>query len=174
MSAGKTTDVAQRRLETGTWPEVMAIFPYRNQKAPKVPVNEFEKLAGFYSKHGYAALTKFIELVQFEEISNQCTMSYNISLRPRYATGSEPTEEERMIGFLYTPDVLVGTRDGVGGAFVWIKNLSEVALDLAPASMQILDKIFDEVVVLMSSNKNTTTIEEILSDKPKTSKQQHS
>jgi hypothetical protein len=101
-------------------------------------------------------------------------MSFNISLRPRYATGSEPTEEERMVGFLYTPDVLVGTRDGVGGAFVWIKNLSEVALDLAPASMQILDKIFDEVVVLMSSNKNTTTIEEILSDKPKTSKQQHS
>lgn len=154
---------ARKHLAEGTWPEVMAVFGYLNPRAPKVPEQEFARLKTFYEQAKCPNIAAVVELVRLKEQEAGVTISFNLSLRRRSVPGEapEPTSENAQL-FFSCPDILVGTRRGVEGAAVWFKNFSEAIPQLAPESIQMMDKIFGEALVLLKGPSRKSTVGEMM------------
>ncbi len=154
---------ARKHLAEGTWPEVMAVFGYQNTRAPKVPAEEFDRLKALYEQANCPNMVAMIELLRLKEQEAGVTMSFNLSLRRRMVPGEAPeaTSENAWL-FFSCPDILVGTRRGVEGAAVWFKNFSEAIPQLAPESIQMMDKIFGEALVFLKGPSHTSTVGEMM------------
>lgn len=152
---------ARKQLETGTWPQVMMVFGYTNPRPPRVPEEEFEKLKTFYEQAGCQNMALFIQLVRFEEAKYNVTMSFNLSMCPRpQSENTEPTAEDVMVTFA-TPDILVGTRNGVVGAIDWFRKTSEDLSKVPPEAVQVFDKIFSEAVQVLKNPGKEATLADI-------------
>lgn len=153
---------ARKQLAEGTWPQVMMVFGYRNPKAPRATDIEFVRLKMLYEQATCPNMAAFVELVRFQEKEHNVTMSFNLSMRRRLVPGeaSEPTSETAMLLFS-CPDILVGTRYGMEGAVVWFKNFFEAMPNLAPESLQVMDKIFGEALEFLKGPSRTTTVGEM-------------
>lgn len=154
---------ARKQLAEGTWPQVMTIFGYPNPKAPRTADEEFARLKTLYGQANCPNMVAFIELVQFKEKEHDVTMSFNLSMRRRLVPGdAAPLNAESAMLLFSCPDILVGTRYGVEGAAVWFKNFSEAMPNMAPESVQLMDKIFGEAVeFLRSGTSRRTTVEDM-------------
>ncbi len=153
---------ARRRLAEGTWPQVVAVFGYANPNAPRTPEEEFIRLGAVYAQVACPNLVRFIELLRFTEQEHGVTMSFNLSLRRRLVPGDAPEPTAETVMFLFScPDILVGTRGGVEGAAVWLKNFSEAIPSLPPESVQMMDKIFGEAVEVLTGPSRATTVQEM-------------
>jgi hypothetical protein len=156
-------EVARKQLADGTWPEVMEVFGYPNPKAPRISDKEYDRLKALFEKATCPNMAAFIELLRFAEKEHGVTMSFNLSMRKRLVPGKAPQlvpENLRLFANLLfsTPDILVGTRSGIEGAAVWLKNFSEVMSNSAPESVQVLDKIFGEANELLKRPSHKTNI----------------
>jgi hypothetical protein len=149
----RITGAARKQLAEGTWGEVMAVFGYPNPRAPRTSPEEFKRFKAFYESLGYPNLAKFAETVAFEEQQNNVTMSYNLSMRTRSGNPAE---------FLMTPDIMVGTRWGIEGAAVWLKNLSEVIPEAIPETVQIFEKVFGEALKFLAQPGRKVTLDQMV------------
>ncbi len=138
---------ARKTLAEKTWPRVMAIFAYPTPKAPRASDAEFDRLKNFYEQSNCPHIAAFVDHVRFFEKEHSMSMSFSLSLRRRNTPDDTtvPTPEN-VVEFFSTPDILVGTRGGSEGAAVWLKNFSEAVPQLVPESVQVMDKIFGEVL----------------------------
>lgn len=153
---------ARKRLAEGTWPEVMQVFGYPNVNVPRASNGAFEQLANYFADAQYANLAKFVQRLQIVEQDMEVTMSFNLSLRGRSVPGTEHPTAENVARFLMVPDILMGTRWGMRGAFDWLKDLSERVSTMLPESLQILDKVIGEAVVMLANPLRQSTIGEML------------
>ena len=151
-------EIARKRLAEGTWPEVMAVFEYKNPEVVRATGEEFTRLATHFKSASYSNLARFIERLQIIEQENQMTMSFNLSLRHRLSPGTAPVDSENVANFFSTQDLLIGTRRGSRGAFYWLNELSKNMPNMHVTSIQILDKIIGEAVVLLAGPLQPTTI----------------
>ncbi len=149
------------QLETGTWPQVMAVFTYQNRRASLTEVSEFVRLTAFYEDAGLQHLASFTRLVQFEEQAQKVPVSFNFSMRPRFPPENAPSDRTHPAAFLGFPDVLVGTRNGIEGAAVWLRNFAAAVPGLVPESAQVMDKIFGEALTLLAGSSQRVTLEEM-------------
>ena len=154
---------ARKQLESKTWPEVMAVFQYRNPKALRTSDEDFAELIAFYKKSVYPNMAACIEIVQFQEKRLGIPMSFNLSLRRRDVPGevTDPTTKD-VLAFMIVPDILVGTRRGIEGAFVWFKNFSEVVSKAPPEVVQVMEKIMGEAVAMLHGPSHETTLGEMI------------
>ncbi|MDB5225242.1 MAG: hypothetical protein JWL87_194 [Candidatus Adlerbacteria bacterium] len=150
-------EAAQKQLTDGTWPQVMKVFGYQNPKAPRVPDEEFARLKALYEQAACPNLAAFVDLVRFKEKERDVTMSFNLSLRLRLASGADNAAL-----ILSSPDIMVGTRYGIEGAAVWLKNFFEAVPDSAPESVQLMDKIFGEAVEFLQGTPRQATLEDMV------------
>lgn len=153
---------ARKQLADGTWPQVMMVFGYPTPKAPRVAEEEFDRLKAFYEQAKYPNLAVFVDLVRFAEKENGVTMSFNLSTRRRLVPGDAPEVTTESVALLFSSrDILVGTRYGVEGAAVWLKNFSEAIPHMAPESVQVMDKIFGEAIEHFQGPSRKTTVAEM-------------
>jgi len=153
---------ARKQLAEGTWPQVMAVFGYANPKAPRVSDDEFVRLKKHYGQATCPNMMHFIELLHFAEKEHGVTMSFNFSMRRRLVPGETPELNAESAMLLFScPDILVGTRHGIEGAAIWLKNFSEVMPDLVPESVQVMEKIFGEALEFLKGPSRKTTVEEM-------------
>ncbi|PCH92044.1 hypothetical protein COB80_00855 [Candidatus Kaiserbacteria bacterium] len=141
QSREEAIEVARNQLAEGTWPEVMVLALYQNPDAPRTSSKEFLRLKKFFQDAGCPNMATVAELVCFEELEKGITMSFNVTLRSRQGTS-------RGGNFLSYPDLLVGTLEGDTGAGDWFRQFSKDMPRLIPEPVQIVDKIFGEVVEL--------------------------
>ena len=141
---------ARKQLDTGTWPQVMGVFGYKNPNAPRTPDEEYDRLKCLFERALCPNMVQFIEWLRFAEAENHVTMSYNFSMSWRLTAEDKPTGTLNDARLLFgCPDVLVGTRSGVEGAAVWLRNFSQAMTMMAPEPLQVMDKIFGEAVALL-------------------------
>jgi hypothetical protein len=94
---------AKRQLETGTWPQVMAVFGYETPRAPRKSVEEFNQLKGFFEKALYPNIVAFIDLLRLEEERMGVSMSFNVQLRRRSVPGEVLPTAGNVADFMSTP-----------------------------------------------------------------------
>jgi len=159
----RLVEKARKQLAEGTWPQVMAVFGYSNPNASQTTKEEYLRLKVVYEQAACPNIVQFLELLYFTEKEHRSTMSFNLSMRRRLVPGEvlEPTLDN-FVSFLSCPDVLVGTRGGSKGAAAWLKNFSEAMPNLAPESVQVMDKIFGEALEFLRGPSRTTTVDEML------------
>lgn len=154
---------ARKQLADGTWPEVMMVFSYANHKAPLTTDEEFARLKSWYEQAACPSMAQFVDLLRFAEKVNGTAMSYNFSMRRRL--GAERNQDPDSLNSVLAalcPDVLVGTRRGVDGAAVWLAMFAQVVPNLAPESVQVMDKVFGEALVFLRGTTQSVTFEELL------------
>lgn len=153
---------ARKQLADETWPQVMMVFGYPTPKSPLTADEEFTRLKTFYEQAACPNMATFIDMVRFSEKEHGVSMSFNLSMRRRITPGEAPesTLENAMLLFS-CPDILVGTRYGVEGAAVWLKNFSEAVPRLAPESVQFMDKIFGEAIEFLKGPSRKTNVAEM-------------
>ncbi|MEK7505759.1 MAG: hypothetical protein AAB597_02600 [Patescibacteria group bacterium] len=154
---------ARKQLAEGTWPQVMGVFGYRNPKAPRTPDEEFVRLKALYGRADCSNMAEFVDLVRFAEKEHGVAMSFNLSMRRRLVPGEAPESTAQNAMLLFScPDILVGTRNGLEGAAVWLKNCYEAVQHLPPESVQVMDKIFGEALGFLKGPSRMTTVEDML------------
>lgn len=155
---------ARKQLVEGTWPQVMAVFEYKNPKAPRTPDEEFALLEALYKRASCPNIATFIELVHFAEREHDVTKSFNISLCRRLVRGKIPklTAKNSISLFITCPDILVGTRGGIEGAVTWLKTFSEAMPRVPPELIQVMDKIFGEAVEFLRDPSLAMIVKEML------------
>ena len=139
---------------------MMGVFGYENPKAPRVAHEEYERLQAYFESMSCSHLASFLRLVHFNELAIGKTMSFNFSLCRRLVPGNVMQTEENLDMLFSTPDILVGTCNGIEGAAVWCKNLSESGLH--PDSLQVFNQIFGEAIAMMSNNFVRATLSEMI------------
>lgn len=152
---------ARKRLANGRWPQVVGVFQYENPKAPQTTPEEFARLQALFTQAGHVNMATFLEHLQFKEKELGVSLSFNLSMAYRLT----PEEEQRMDSFqniLGCPDMLVGTRRGVEGAAVWLKNFSEAMVTAVPENVQLVDKVFGEALVLLQNPSVSLSLGEML------------
>lgn len=152
---------ARKQLADGSWPEVMAVFAYPTPRAPRVEVAEWERLKGSFEAQKLHNMSAFVGLALMDEQAHNVTMSYNFSMRRRDEPDISKLTPQNVMAFLGTPDILVGTRMGIEGAYVWLKNFSEAMIDAIPEAVQVFDKIFGEAVAKMQGPSTNMTLGEM-------------
>ncbi len=172
MTDNKVDEVAERRrlveagarklLADGTWPEVVALYSYENPMAPRVHVEEYERLQSIFAAAGLDHLVKFVEIVAFNEQAHNVTMSFKLILRQR-VTAEELAKmtAEEMVKFLDTPDILIGSNREVEGAAIWLNNLAETMSAEVPEMIQVIDKIFGQANKYLSIPDEQRTLSEM-------------
>lgn len=155
-------EAARKQLAEGTWPQVMTVFGYDNPKAPRKADGEIARIKKLFEEASCPNMATFIELVRFEEQERQVTRSFNLSMCGRLTPGDVPLTPTNAALLFSTPDILVGTRNGIEGAIDWFKNFSEAIPKMMPESVQIFDKIFGDAVVFLQGPSRKTTVEDMI------------
>lgn len=160
----KTRVAAQSRktLEEKTWPQVMAVFGYQNNKVKRHSSEEFAHLKQKFESAKCPHIVAFIDIVVFDEKQYDVSMSYNLSMRRRLAPGDAEPSPENVMQFFSCPDILVGTRYGVESAFHWFTNLSRAAEQMPPESMQVFNEILGEALAFLRGPRSISTVGEML------------
>lgn len=154
---------ARKQLDEGTWPEVMGVFLYKNPMAARMSEADFAQLKGFYENAQCLGVAEFVDILRFLEIEHGVTISFNFSMRSRISRESKPPPTaEKVRAFFATPDILVGTRNGVAGAAKWLINLSAAVPHLAPEAVQVMDKVFAEAVLVLKGPAHPVSAEDLL------------
>ena len=139
---------AKKQLEEGTWPEVMTIFGYPTPRSPRASDEEFQKLQDLFRGLSLHNIANFTEGLQLKEKELNVSLSYNLSLRYRTVSGSVEVSQKSVEQLFACPEILVGTRRGMEGAFVWFNNLSQAMTTPIPIWAFIMDKIFGRYITL--------------------------
>lgn len=149
---------ARERLAEGTWPQVVAVFGYRNPDVPRATKETFFELRRIYSEVECPNFVAFVSSVEFEESRHNTSMSFKLSMIRRGSSKSDLQDPLRSIWCL---DVLVGTRSGAKTAVGWLKNFAESIPHLPPEGLQFMDKIFGEAVAQLSAPSQVTSYAEM-------------
>ncbi len=153
----------RKQLDEGTWPEVMGVFLFKNPLAVRTREEDFAQLKAFFEKAHYPAIAEFVDMLRFFEREHDVTISFNFSMRTRISNESKPPPTaENVRSVLSTPDILIGTRNGVEGAAKWLQNLTAAVPYLSPESVQVMDKIFAEAVVVLKGPAHPISLESLL------------
>ncbi len=154
---------SRKQLADGTWPQVMMVWGYKNPRAPRISDEQYACIKEFFLKENCPAMAEFVDLLQFVEKEHNVTMSFNFSMQRRAPPEESGTVPEIIVlSVLHCPDVLVGTRNGIQGAGIWLKNFSEAIPKLPTEAVQIMNKIFSEAVIFIRGSSKVMPFEELL------------
>lgn len=159
----KVVERTRQQLDDGTWPEVVAVFRYNNPEACRTTNDGFENLRKSFEQAGCLSLARFVQLIAFDELADGQVHSYILSMRYRLLPNGQRVEtaEDEISAFL-CPDLLVGSRRGVGGAVSWLRRFLGEIPSLLPETVQLMDRIFGEVDKLLEESCYSMTVEEML------------
>lgn len=145
----------RKQLSEGTVPQVYVVFGYLNPQAPRIPDEEYVRLKDIYGQMDCPNMVKFLEAVNFEEKARNVTMSYNLSMGPRI-NGGHVSGVVVQQAIMRTPDILVGTRDGVEGAWVWFRNMYEYFREEVVVK-EYMESIFGEALLFVLARGHELT-----------------